>query len=509
MSRDILIFFVFFFLFNQIASGDWLFNPRFTVQGVYTDNLRLAPANSAESDYILQLNPGFMLQRQSGRFNATLNYNMQNLLYKNNSNENTTNHQLTGTSTLEMWRDRFFLDVNGFINQSIINPQNVIGADNVAVTNNLTDVYTLRVSPYWAEDFAGYANLLTRYSYDIIRYDQGAADSDTQSFSLNLTSGRRFTALNWQFDYFNQQVDRSQINQDPNATITNSDRESFLGQLSYNFNNTWAINARAGYEDNNIDQAINGVNGSFWSLGFTWTPSRFVSASLFYGPDDKEIRLQYNPTARTSFMISRRDRSVGVDTGVLWTGTFNHRTRYSTWAASYTDATVSGGTLLFDDTLVACTGSGNDNFVTDNLGILPALNTGLALTNSDFRRKRFQATLSYARARTNLSVNSYLEERTFATRNDEQAYGFGATLNRNFGPRTVSTLLTCWQHNEFTNQLGNAQESSFWTFQASLTHTFTDELAGALAYRYARQDSDDSTLDYRENRIFLLLQLQF
>jgi uncharacterized protein (PEP-CTERM system associated) len=104
---------VLFFVFDATTSADWLFSPRLTGLSLYTDNLTLAPPGSEENDFVFQLNPGFSLQHTSSRLNATIDYNMQNLFYINNSEFNTTNHQLQGDSTLEIWNDNFFLDMNG------------------------------------------------------------------------------------------------------------------------------------------------------------------------------------------------------------------------------------------------------------------------------------------------------------------------------------------------------------------------------------------------------------
>lgn len=500
----VLITLKFSLVCSSAAKADWLFNPYVSLQGIYTDNLRLTPADEAESDFIIDLSPGFTLQRETSRFNLDVDYAMQNLFYTRNSNENETTHQLTGDATLEFWRDRLFVNVNGLVDQYIIDPQNLTGSDNINITNNLTDVYAFRINPYWQEDFGGYADFFTGYSYDLVRYSQGAADSDIQTLNVRLNSGRRFTTLDWQLSYSNQQIDSSNIEQDPNNTAANNDRENFLGEITYSFSDVWAVNGRFGYEDNNLDGNVNGVNGSFWSLGATWTPSRYITATVLYGPDDKEITLQYNPSARTSISVSRRDRSVGLTTGVVWAGIFRHRTRYSVWSASYTDNNVSGGTLIFDDPLADFEDDSDDP--DDLIAEIPD-GTDLTLTSSDFRRKRFETRFTYTRARTSLSINGYLEKRTFDTNEDEEVYGFGAAFNRNFGPRTLATLSTTWSNNE-SNDQGIIQESDLWTFQGSLRHVFSDEFTGSLGYRFSEQNSNTG-LNYQENRIFLLMQIQF
>jgi uncharacterized protein (PEP-CTERM system associated) len=507
---------VLFFVFDATTSADWLFSPRLTGLSLYTDNLTLAPPGSEENDFVFQLNPGFGLQHTSSRLNAIIDYNMQNLFYINNSEFNTTNHQLQGDSTLEIWNDNFFLDMNGSINQAIISAQNDIGADSISVTDNLTDVYTFGVSPYWIDDFGGYANFLARFNYGIVRYGQDAvdnqiigdsqniSDSNIQTTSIDLASGRRFTSLNWQLNFFKQTSDQTETNSTQSGDSDNDDRESLLGTISYDLHNAFSINARAGYENNNVNDSLSSENGNFWSVGFTWKPSRFLSTSLFYGPDDQEIIVQISPTARTSLLVSRRDRSVGLDTGVVWGGTFEHRTRNSIWSASYTDSTVNGNSLLFDNQIVTCSSTSENSIVADNLGLTPVFDSGLTLDSGNFRRKRFQGSVTYTRARTNLALNGYVEKRDFSSGN-EQAYGVGAAWSRGFGPHTTLLTSTCWQYNESNVD----QTTDFWTFQTALTHVFTNQFSGALGYRYAQQNSSDNVFDYQENRIFLLLQLQF
>jgi len=48
-------------------AGDWRITPRISIGATYSDNIRLAPSNEAESDLVLQVDPGISVRKQGGR----------------------------------------------------------------------------------------------------------------------------------------------------------------------------------------------------------------------------------------------------------------------------------------------------------------------------------------------------------------------------------------------------------------------------------------------------------
>ena len=95
--------------------------PRISIGTTYSDNIRLTPANEAEEDIILQVDPGISVRKRGGRLDLRLDYTAQGLLYTNNGDANKINNQLQAFGTAELFQGNFFLDAYGSISQVPIN----------------------------------------------------------------------------------------------------------------------------------------------------------------------------------------------------------------------------------------------------------------------------------------------------------------------------------------------------------------------------------------------------
>ena len=496
---------------SVVESADWELTPRLGMEAIYTDNLNLEPSGSEDSDTILTINPGFSLRRSAGKLSAFLDYNMQNRIYSDNSSSNGTDHQLLGEATLEVIDDRFFIESSASMRQVLIDPQQNLGADLLSSSGNFTDAYTFRFSPVWRDKIMDYGDVVARYSYEIARFDESAADSDTHTIEVGFDSGSHFETLSWNVDYFNQIIRRDRVNRERasnQSASSDSDRQRLVGEVRYPVNEDLTLSARAGYEDNDVASQSDENNGFFWSAGLIWTPSRFVQARAFWGPDDNELSIKVSPTSRTSLEVTRRDRDVGVDTGVTWSGELKHRTKHSEWSATYTESTVSGGQSTFESPflLFSVGEQGDATTIFNDQGQVVALQNGLVLTNSDFMRDRFDIGISYDKGANGLNVNGFFEERTFSNDEKETAYGVRTTLSRAIGPRTDILLAASWEHNELDNA---QQDNEVWILEPAIAHDFTRDFSAIFAYRYARRDSSIAAQDYRENRLSMLLRLQF
>lgn len=524
------------------ALEGWRITPRLSVGATYSDNIRLAPADEAEGDWVWQVDPGVSMRKQGGRLDLRLDYTAQGLLYAENGDANTINHHLQMVGTAELYRDHLFLDAYGLIEQVPVTSSGRVdagglgstsgagfvqslfgnlsldlpGADDLfnpiglfsdlALTGNQTTSNSFGASPYWRQDFGGWAEALLRYRYDEVRYSgqqefdgvsetPAAAveslDSQTNTLEFNLTSGRHFSVLTWSINYFYQRQEGQ--GEDENPTDGNENQgERAAGQINYKLNPRWALRAEAGYENNQLTTFEDNRNGGYWGLGAAWTPSRFVALNGLYGSEVNEVAAQWNPSARTNLQIRRRDQSVGESPGVHWEGTFNHRSRYGVWSASYTEEVTNSQQLLGGKPVQE--------------GQPPVSSGPFGLSDQDFLRKRFQAGVTYQRRRNSLGLNLFHESREFQdATNDETAYGVGALWTWRFTPRTASLLGTGWE----VDEPGDEQRNDYWVSVIGLARVFSPDWGGLISYRYYRNDADPSDQSFRESRFNARLSVKF
>jgi len=528
-------------------AGEWQITPRISVGATYSDNIRLAPSNEAEGDLVLQVDPGISVRKQGGRVEARFDYTAQGLLYTQQG-EAKLNNNLLGFGTAELYQDHFFLDAYGSISQvpvssgsrvdagnlglgggssfatglfnnlnlglpgsaDIFNPIGLFS--NIALTGDQTTATSLGLSPYWRQNFGGWTEALLRYGYSWSGFGQnadsngqgGASNGDIQSVDLNLKSGRHFSLLNWSFDYSRQQQDLQGQNS-AGSDNGGSTQESVTGQANYRLNRQWALLAEAGYENNDLATfQIDNNNGSYWGLGALWSPNRRFDLTGLYGQNLNEVAIQWTPSARTRFELSRRDQSVGLNPGIHWEGSLNYRTQRTQWSARYTEEVTSTQQLLSDN----LTGVGPDGqpILLDDQGQIVAVGGPFGLSNQEFLRKLFETDITYQRVRNSFSLRAFSEDRQYQdTALDESAYGVGGLWTWRFAPRTASFLGTGWERDE----LSEDQQNNYWVSVIGLARVFTPDSGGLISYRYYENDAEPADQGFRENRLNVRFSMKF
>jgi uncharacterized protein (PEP-CTERM system associated) len=510
----------------------------------------LAPAGEAEGDLVLQVDPGISVFKPDGRLKLRLDFTAQGLLYANNPDANTINlnNDLLAFATAELYQNHLFLDVYGSISQvattsggrvdagnvgfggggrsggalgllnwsfdvlpgaaDIFNPVGIFG--NIALTddgdNQLTTEASFGISPYWRQNFGGWAEALLRDRYSDVIYGQSEFDSQIKAVEFSLTSGRQFGRLGWSLAYFNQRQNGQQDSNQEEGNNTrgggNNQQESATGELNYQLSDAWKLLAQGGYENNT--GFTDNENGTYWGLGATWSPNRFYSLTGLYGYNFNEIALQWNPSARTSLQLSRSYQGIGTSPGTYWNGSLNYKTRYTTWSADYTQEVTTNQELL-SNSLTGLDPDGQPVILDEN-GQVFIPSGPFGLTNQPFLRKYFNTSITYRRGRNALGFSLFSENRTFQDSDpDESAYGIGGLWTWRFAPRTASFLGTGWERDE----LSEDQQNDYWVSVMGLARVFTPDSGGLISYRYYRNDAEPADQGFRENRLNLRFSMKF
>ena len=203
-------------------AGEWRITPRISLGSTYSDNIRLAPAN-AEHDLLFHVDPGLSVRKRGGRLDLRLDYTAQGLLYTNNGDASTINNELQAFGTAELLQKNLFLDAYGLISQVAVSSNGRTDAGNlgsaggvpsglsvfsnfdlglpggrdlfnpltifndIALTDNQATGYRFGISPYWRQNLGGWADVLLRYRYDTVFYDEESnVDSQQPDVRLSL-----------------------------------------------------------------------------------------------------------------------------------------------------------------------------------------------------------------------------------------------------------------------------------------------------------------------------------
>lgn len=203
--------------------------------------------------------------------------------------------------------------------------------------------------------------------------------------------------------------------------------------------------------------------------------------------------------------MTYRDRKVGLNPGEAWFGSFRHRTRRTTWRASYTEDTLTQQQTQLEEggftfgAVDPLTGDTNSNPQPGDLVVLVPTGPITSLTNEVEERKRASGSVGVRAGKTSLLFTVFSVNRRFLTSlTEEDTNGYSASIDRRVAPRTNAILSGSWQHIE--SDRGNG-DSDFWYIDALLRRQISPKLEAIAGYSFTRQDSERVRNSYDENRI--------
>ena len=201
---------------------------------------------------------------------------MQNILYANNDDENSTYHQYLARAKAEVLPEHFFIDASSSLTQRNISTNGVRVNNNFTLTGNRTDQLTARIRPYWYQPIGSYAEALLDYERGFVKYDDDNSVLNTNteesildaaSLTINSLPGAR--RLSWKISIREQNI----IYEDDDFDDQRFRSASLL--LGYEIIPGLSPLALVGYEDNGYGdkQYRTDPRGSVWAVGFRWQPN--------------------------------------------------------------------------------------------------------------------------------------------------------------------------------------------------------------------------------------------
>jgi uncharacterized protein (PEP-CTERM system associated) len=484
------------------SASDWKVEAGVSGRETYTDNVTLSASNK-QSDFVTEVNPYIGASKRGARFEADLQYSMQNLFYADLSSRNRTNHRLAARAKSELYEEHLYLDATASVSQQNTSLLGAAG-DSANATGNVSDVYTLSVSPYWRQRFGSTANFLARYAHsEFTSNTSGLASSSTDGVSASLTSGTAFKDIFWGLDYSDQQTNYSGRSDVRFTTAS--------GTVGYIFTPKFRVSGTVGYDKNEYETlGTEPPQGGFWSAGFAWVPSN-----------------------RTSLSASMGERYTGKTYGLA----FDHRARTTTWHAGYSQATTttstqfaSGNTqntfdVLFNDPLFVSRFPDPGQrtievllFIINN-NLPPEFSTSL-LSNRVFLNKRFDASVSYKTAKTvsTLSVFNNVRESLesgsqsalftdiFNLSDTVKQRGVNASWLWRMNSRLSANVALGRTRSGYPEQ---SRTDDLTTLNVGLNRTFDTQLTGSVYLRRQQRDSNVDSGDYTENALIGSVHYKF
>ncbi len=483
---------------------DWRFEPSIGATATYTDN-----ANQSESDpedaLILSVMPGFTLSSQgSRRVQATLHYGLRGVARFGENESTDLKHNLNAVGNAELVEDFLFIDGSARVSQELIS---LFGSPAEAEINsaNRATVSTYSISPYIQKRLGTFANALARYTASGAIFENDvAARSSVNAFTAGLTSGTRFTDLSWGLNY--------SIRKAENRNLADTTFERASATVGYALTRKFRVFGTVGQDWNDYLSAT-GTDGSSYSVGFGWSPTR-----------------------RTSVEASVGERYFGRTYSLAG----SHRTRLSQWTVRYyEDVSDITQQLLKESSRIfwACDGMPVEaasppdpdckgpitagqlaNFFHEELNIpiedlidAGLLNIGIA--KGIFIIKNLTAGVSWDIGRLGFGLSAHDTKRLYQQLGDAQDHRQGVTgsVSYRLSPRTTANGSLSLTRNSADAALtgSTARDDGIWRLSFGLNHQFAEDLSGALTIRHIQRDSNVATADYEENRLTATVNMRF
>ncbi len=293
--------------------------PTLNAELTWTDNVDAEP--DGRQDWILELTPGISVSRTAGRMRGRLGARLRNLMYADNTDENTSFLSLNGSGTLEAIEDLLFIDASASISRSDLSAFSGRGPDDPFGVDKDNETRTWSITPRLESDLrfgeAGRGSI--RYSSSGINSNSGGlGDQRADTWDLSVSDPGGFRFLGWGIDY-------SRTNMDGGGDASVQTEQTLRGTLYANISSQFRVRGIVGRESNDYKDGVE-------------TRSDIVGGGI-----------DWYPTERTAISATAEDRFFGRGYDV----SFNHRMARSVWfmGASRDTSSVArdlGSALVFD-----------------------------------------------------------------------------------------------------------------------------------------------------------------
>ncbi|MBV5309619.1 TIGR03016 family PEP-CTERM system-associated outer membrane protein, partial [Chromatium okenii] len=315
-----MLSYLFFLFINSTLAADWKVSKQMTIQGTYSDNLKLNNTKiitnddkKSESDFFIDMIPGLVVTGKGRRLNFDFAYSPQYIHYLSDSSSDKFNHRLQANMQAELYKEHLFFNLTTTAQQEVIDSLAPSSGDAINPTGNTQTTYTYRISPSYKNRFGRFVNLGINFENNGVFYSDQGSNSIGYLSQIELSNGSALTALKWGVSAENERVEFTQSN---GADVTENtlilekpttEKNDISTSLGYKFSERWQLMTRFGYEKNNY-VGLNENNGEHWEFSGTWTP-----------------------TTRTMFQLGMGYRYFG------WSPLLelNHRHKHSAWTVSF------------------------------------------------------------------------------------------------------------------------------------------------------------------------------
>lgn len=480
------------------GSAEW--KPSLSIGGTVTltDNVRLRPSDSKESDVYTIVTPSFGVDKDGARLKVNARYSPSLVWYAAGTVPSSVRNSLNGKANLEVIENFFYVDARANIFQSFLSPFGPQPGDLGSQTANRTETTTLGIAPYIRGRLPGGSQYSVR---DDLNYTTFSTSGRPDIYGNSLAAewngvGGTFLVPSLDYTY---------------NSVRYGTQPAFVSQVARlrataNLDTDLQLFATGGYESN--DFVFSQQQGTIYGGGFNWKPSprTDVRANVerrFFG-NSYNIDAVYR-TAFTAWSV-RADRQIRTSQQQFqqFTNASTSGLRSSLDALFAAQIPDPIQRAAFIDQFLAQNGfsslvGGPTPIFTPRVLLVESIDPSVAIRGS-----RTTVTLSVFYRKTTPLSEAVATDAVdpFATFNTVTQRGGSALISHKIDPMLTTNLSVnrIYTEGAATRAGAPAFESVQTIFNATLARQISPSTYGSVGLRWQVFNSD-SFADYRERAV--------
>jgi hypothetical protein len=387
------------------ALADVQLTPRVGVSFSWIDNIDLAPDNP-ETEYLFRIDPGLRIEQSGARAESFLDYTMQNLFFMEDSDRDSTYHQLEAQTNLTLLQELLFLEGVASYSQQLIDPTRPTNVDNLFDVGNFTDAAIARVMPAIRRTF-GRTRLDASYTRGIVDYEEDAdltgqaiedANTEAAEFYFGSAEDEEEERLTWSLN-----ADHERVGYEVSEDFA---YDKAYAEVGVGLTQQLRIIGRYGQETDPLQSLSDGgLDEQYWETGVRWKSREIGVMQVMYG-----------------------ERFYGDS----WDASWERDGRLLDFEITYVEEPTTSSHELGLSPLSLSPLSQSTLPETDDLG---------RLTTEVYLRKDFDARIALVGKLTEIAATAYSHERRyFESALNEKEQGAGLNFNRQIGARWTASL---------------------------------------------------------------------
>ncbi|OZA14306.1 MAG: hypothetical protein B7X94_01170, partial [Hydrogenophilales bacterium 17-62-8] len=272
-------------------------------------------------------------------------------------------------------------------------------------------------------------------------------------------------------------------------------------------------------QDWNDYLSTSGTDGSSWSAGLGWSPTRRTSVEASFG--ERYFGNTYSLSASHRTRISQWTASYSENVSDI-TQQFLEQTSRIFWVCN-TGIAVRETQDVTNPDATSCVGPVSSGELAQLvINSIPGVTVAdlvaanlldVSIANGIYVIKSFTAGVSWDIGRLGFGLSARDTRRLYQALDGAQDHvqGLTGSVNYRVSPRTSAYSSLSLTHKNIDALLsgGTAREDDLLSLSLGLNHRFAEKLNGALTFRHTQRDSNDANSDYAENSLTASVNKRF